>query len=161
MSDLPTRESARQGAAGQEHAEPRAEIVEVARRLRSARETLGLTQEDVAAALNLQRTSVIAMEAGKRNVTALELRRLARLYRRDVAWLLGEGQETLDSAAAENQALFRATAQLSEEDKEQVLRFAQFLAAGNPTDVNAAVPAAARRARQPRAHRHDQPAGRE
>lgn len=49
----------------------RVEQVEVAHRLRSARETLGLTQEDVASALGIPRTSVIAMEAGKRNVTAL------------------------------------------------------------------------------------------
>src|SRR3712207_8170980 len=48
-------------------------------RLRAARETLGLTQVDVAGALGIQRTSVIAMEAGRRNVSALELRRLARL----------------------------------------------------------------------------------
>lgn len=108
----------------------RVEQVEVAHRLRSARETLGLTQEDVASALGIPRTSVIAMEAGKRNVTALEIRRLARLYQREVAWLLGEGPETVDEGSAENQALFRATANLSEEDKEQVLRFAQFLAAG-------------------------------
>lgn len=60
----------------------------VGQRLRSARETLGLTQEDVAGALSIQRTSVIAMEAGKRNVSALELRRLARLYRRSVAGFL-------------------------------------------------------------------------
>lgn len=108
----------------------RVEHVEVAYRLRSARETLGLTQEDVASALGIPRTSVIAMEAGKRNVTALEIRRLARLYQRDVAWLLGEGPETVDESSAENQALFRATANLSEEDKEQVLRFAHFLASG-------------------------------
>ena len=158
MSDRPTGRSARQDAAGNEHAEPRTENAEVGRRLRSARETLGLTQEDVATALTLQRTSVIAMEAGKRNVTALELRRLARLYRRDVTWLLGEGQEVLDTAAAENQALFRATAQLSEEDKEQVLRFAQFLAAGKPAAANP-VTAAAKRGRQTRARRHEQPSG--
>ena len=108
----------------------RVEQVEVAHRLRSARETLGLTQEDVASAMGIPRTSVIAMEAGKRNVTALEIRRLARLYQREVGWLLGEGPETVDGSRAENQALFRATANLSEEDKEQVLRFAQFLAAG-------------------------------
>lgn len=108
----------------------RVEQVEVAHRLRSARETLGLTQGDVASAMGIPRTSVIAMEAGKRNVTALEIRRLARLYQREVAWLLGEGPETVDEGSAENQALFRATANLSEEDKEQVLRFAQFLAAG-------------------------------
>jgi transcriptional regulator with XRE-family HTH domain len=110
--------------------EGKVERVEVAHRLRSARETLGLTQEDVASALGIPRTSVIAMEAGKRNVTALEIRRLARLYQREVAWLLGEGPETIEEGSAENQALFRATANLSEEDKEQVLRFAQFLAAG-------------------------------
>jgi len=149
MSDRPTMESVPQDAAGHEQAEPRTENADVGRRLRSARETLGLTQEDVASALSLQRTSVIAMEAGKRNVTALELRRLARLYRRDVTWLLGEGQESLDTAAAENQALFRATAQLSDDDKEQVLRFAQFLASGKPTAANSA-DAAARRGQRAR-----------
>src|SRR3954466_11678842 len=82
----------------------RVEQVEVAHRLRSARETLGLTQEDVASALGIPRTVVIAMGAGKRNVTALEIRRLARLYQREVAWLLGEGPETVDEGSAENQA---------------------------------------------------------
>jgi transcriptional regulator with XRE-family HTH domain len=105
------------------------EQVEVAQRLRAARETLGLTQEDVASALGMPRTSVIAMEAGKRNVTALEIRRLARLYRREVSWLLGEGPELIEEGSAEDQALFRATARLTVDDKEQVLRFAQFLAA--------------------------------
>lgn len=99
----------------------------VGQRLRSARETLGLTQEDVAGALGIQRTSVIAMEAGKRNVSALELRRLARIYRRTVSWILGE--EPDPELAGDNGALYRATAELSEEDKEQVLRFAEFLAA--------------------------------
>lgn len=99
----------------------------VGQRLRSARETLGLTQEDVAGALGIQRTSIVAMEAGKRNVSALELRRLARLYRRSVAWLLGE--EPDPELVGDNGALYRATAELSSEDKEQVLRFAEFLAA--------------------------------
>ncbi len=99
----------------------------VGQRLRSARETLGLTQEDVAGALGIQRTSVIAIEAGKRNVSALEIRRLGRLYRRSVSWILGE--EPDPELADDNGALYRATAELSAEDKEQVLRFAEFLAA--------------------------------
>lgn len=99
----------------------------VGQRLRNARETLGLTQEDVAGALGIQRTSVIAIEAGKRNVSALELRRLGRLYRRDVSWILGE--EPGPDVANDDGALYRATAELSAEDKEQVLRFAEFLAA--------------------------------
>lgn len=121
------------------------EQAEVAQRLRSARETLGLTQEDVASALGIPRTSVIAMEAGKRNVTALELRRMARLYRREVSWLLGEGPESLDETSAEDSALFRATAQLSIDDKEQVLRFAQFLAAGDAPPVARSRPLPVRR----------------
>lgn len=102
----------------------------VGSRLREAREVLGLTQGDVGEALSIPRTSVIAMEAGKRKVTGLELRRLARLYRRDVGWLLGDDDSTVDVES--DTALFRATAHLTEEDREQVLRFAQFLASGGP-----------------------------
>lgn len=107
----------------------KSEQIVVGQRLRSARETLGLTQEDVASALGIPRTSMISMEAGKRNVTALELRRLARLYRRSVAWILGEEPDEAEQASAEDEALFRATSELSAEDREQVLKFAQFLAA--------------------------------
>lgn len=98
----------------------------VAERLREARETLGFTQAEVSAALGIPRTSVNAIETGKRNVSAIELRRLSRLYRRDVEWLLGEDAQPV----AQDSALYRATSELSSEDKEQVLRFAQFLAAG-------------------------------
>jgi len=101
----------------------------VAARIREARESLGLTQEEVSGALQIPRTSVHAMETGKRGVSALELRRLARLYRCRVEWLLGEEVEPV---AAPDGALYRATRDLSEQDKAQVLRFAQFLAAGTP-----------------------------
>lgn len=98
-------------------------------RLKESREYIGLLQEDVATALGIPRTSVHALEAGKRKVTGLELRRLARLYRRPVGWLLGEEDAGLNEA----EPLFRAAAALSESDREQVLRFAEFLAAaGKP-----------------------------
>ena len=101
---------------------------ELAARLREAREYVGLLQEDVAQALGIPRASVSALEAGKRRVSSLELRRLARLYRRQVGWLLGEDLQ-IDVSAP----LFRATSALSDNDKEQVLRFAEFLAgAGRP-----------------------------
>lgn len=98
----------------------------VGARLREARLAIGLTQSDVAGALDISRPSVAAIEKGTRKVTGLELRRLARLYRRSVGWLLGD--EDQDSVATDS-VLHRATAELSEEDKQQVLRFAQFLAA--------------------------------
>ena len=105
------------------------EEMALARRLRDAREYIGLLQEDVATALDIPRASVSALESGKRRVSSLELRRLGRLYRRPVAWLLGEEGADVDM----NAPLYRATEALSDQDKEQVLRFAEFLAgAGRP-----------------------------
>lgn len=102
---------------------------QIGARLREARETLGITQEDAAAALGIPRTSITALEKGTRAVAATELSQMAALYRRPVAWILGDE----DPAPVATQALFRATAALSDADKEQVLRFAQFLAtAGVP-----------------------------
>jgi transcriptional regulator with XRE-family HTH domain len=102
---------------------------QIGQRLRDARETLGITQEDAAAALSIPRTSVTAIEKGARNVTATELRKFSALYRRSVEWILGTEAESVQTASA----LYRATEALSSEDQEQVLRFAQFLAsAGRP-----------------------------
>jgi transcriptional regulator with XRE-family HTH domain len=113
-------------------------------RLREAREYVGLLQDDVANALGIPRTSLSALEAGKRKVSGVELRRLAKLYRRSVGWLLGEE----DTNISETEPLFRATAQLSEADREQVLRFAEFLAAaGQPSPGRNAA-----RRRAPRDH---------
>lgn len=107
--------------------DPVAEKRRMGQRLREAREYLGLSQEQVAEFLSIPRASVSEMEAAKRGVTGLELRRLGRLYRRSVSWLLGD-EETV----AVDGALFRATASLSEEDKQQVLKFAEFLAGAGP-----------------------------
>jgi transcriptional regulator with XRE-family HTH domain len=95
-------------------------------RLRQAREYLGLSQESVAEALGVPRASVSAMESGRRKVSSLELRDLARLYKRPLDWFYGSESEPI----AEDEtvgALFRATRDLTPEDKEQVLRFAEFL----------------------------------
>jgi transcriptional regulator with XRE-family HTH domain len=105
------------------------EQVRIGARLKEAREYVGLLQEDVAAALRIPRASVSALESGKRRVTGLEVRRLARIYHKPVGWLLGE--EDIELSQAE--PLFRATESLSAQDREQVLRFAEFLAAaGKP-----------------------------
>ena len=110
------------------------EEMALARRLREAREYIGLLQEDVAKALGIPRASVSAFESGKRRVSSLELRRLGRLYRRPVAWLLNEEGAELEVDAP----LRRATEALSDHDKEQVLRFAEFLAgAGRPGPARA------------------------
>lgn len=94
----------------------------LAQRLKEAREYLGLSQEAVAQHLGIPRASISAIEAGKRKVSSMELRDLARLYRTSVEALLGGEEE--DPVV---KALFRAARNLTEEDRKQVLRFAQFL----------------------------------
>lgn len=54
---------------------------ELGKRLRRAREHAGLTQEEVGRTLALDDTAVAKIERGKRGVGALELKRLAALYR--------------------------------------------------------------------------------
>ena len=57
-------------------------------RLAAARHQAGLSQRQVATALNLSRPCVSWMETGKRSVLALELKEMARLYRTPVQTLL-------------------------------------------------------------------------
>ena len=66
------------------HIEP----VDVAARLRGAREAAGLTQTDVATDLRVARTTLVAMEQGRRRVRTDELQHLARLYGTSVNALL-------------------------------------------------------------------------
>jgi transcriptional regulator with XRE-family HTH domain len=57
---------------------------ELGKRLREARDTCGLTQEDVAENLGVSRATVAQMELGNRSVSGLELSKLAYLYARDI-----------------------------------------------------------------------------
>jgi transcriptional regulator with XRE-family HTH domain len=96
-------------------------------RLREAREYLGLSQEVVAAALGVPRASVSAMESGRRKVSSLELRDLARLYKRPLEFFYNDDRDSEAGEDEATQALFRATRNLTPDDKEQVVRFAKFL----------------------------------
>lgn len=93
-------------------------------RLKEAREFLGLSQEEVATATGIARVAISAMEVGRRKVNSLELRQLAALYRRDYEFFFKSDVKDEDEAVA---ALFRATDGLSDQDRQQVLRFAEFL----------------------------------
>ena len=100
----------------------------VAYRAREARDFAGVTQSAVATALGVPRSAVSAIENGDRRVTAVELKKMADFYGRPVGWFLGEAH---DDHGVED-ALFRASKQLSDHDREQVLRFAEFLAGQGP-----------------------------
>jgi transcriptional regulator with XRE-family HTH domain len=94
-------------------------------RLRRSREFLGLSQGEVAEHLGLSRPAVSNMEAGRRKVSTLELARMARLYHEPYEHFLGETPAVPEDTTTT--ALFRAARELSDRDREQVLRFAQFL----------------------------------
>ncbi|WHP18929.1 helix-turn-helix transcriptional regulator [Cellulomonas sp. ES6] len=95
----------------------------LAERIRTDRLYVGLSQADVAEVLGISRAAVSAIENGRRRVTGIELKRLAELFGTTGDRLLGRAAHD-DPATT---ALFRATKSLSESDKQQVLRFAEFL----------------------------------
>lgn len=59
-------------------------------KLRDARERRGLKQEDAAQLINASRTTITAIEQGKRQVSAIELAQLAHGYGREVSDFLRE-----------------------------------------------------------------------
>lgn len=69
---------------------------ELGRRLRQSRERAGVTQGEAGRALDLDDTAVAKIERGKRGVGALELKRLAALYRAPVEDLLEDSPFELE-----------------------------------------------------------------
>lgn len=114
MTGIPTRED-------NENARRR-----LGERLREARKYLGLKQEEVAAYLKIGRTALTDIESGQRRVEAIELARLAQLYRQSIGYFTGE-----DAASAglpiDVAHLARRVADLSAEDREELSRFAEYL----------------------------------
>lgn len=95
----------------------------LARRLRDTREYLGLAQQFVADQTGIPRAAISAIETGRRRVEALELERLAAVYKFPVSYFLEGALEEPPSI----RALAREAAELTEDDRAEVLRFAQFL----------------------------------
>lgn len=97
----------------------------LAQRLREAREYLGLSQERVAAALKIPRPAISLIESGTRRVSAIELAAFAKLYQRPQSFFTGE--KPVRATPPQMEVLKRTTAALSDKDRDEVLRFAQFL----------------------------------
>lgn len=93
------------------------------RRLREARERSGLSQEQVAGELELQRPAISEIEAGRRHVKAHELAKLADLFHVSMEWLtMGKGTnpDKLEVAA-------RGLAKLKADDLDKILELLQSL----------------------------------
>ncbi|KFA94721.1 helix-turn-helix domain-containing protein [Archangium violaceum] len=61
---------------------------ELGARLAEARKTARLSQADLAAAVQLDRTAITKVEAGERKLDALELSRLSEVLKRPIEWFL-------------------------------------------------------------------------
>lgn len=91
---------------------------ELGRRLRCARETCGLTQQEAAEHLGVPRTAIVQIEAGARGVSSLELSQLARRYGRAMEEFLSEGPFAEDPLTA----LFRSIPGIDDPALEAELR---------------------------------------
>ena len=60
------------------------------KRLKQARESAKLTQQNVATILNIPRTAIALIESGKRYVSSEEMEKLSEIYRFSKEWLAGE-----------------------------------------------------------------------
>jgi transcriptional regulator with XRE-family HTH domain len=97
-------------------------------RLREARKYLGLKQEEVATYLKIPRTALTDIENGQRRVEAIELSRLAKLYRQPGAYFTGEDDASA-SLPIDVAHLARKAAELSQQDRDELSRFAEYLRA--------------------------------
>lgn len=94
-------------------------------RLKEMREYRGFSQEEVAQYLGIPRPAISLMESGARKLDVLEVRKLSALYQCTVDELMSEDAPAVDQQSISLVA--RAAAALSEEDRGEVLRFAEFL----------------------------------
>jgi len=73
--------------------------VELGLRLKRARESCGLTQEDVAQEMAMVRATIAQIELGNRSVSGLELAKFSYLYARDIREFLAEAFDEESLAA--------------------------------------------------------------
>jgi transcriptional regulator with XRE-family HTH domain len=99
---------------------------ELAQRLKNAREYMELSQDEVAALLKVPRSAISLIESGQRRVEALELQRLAEIYLRPIGYFTGEAVEPA-ALPASVQHLIRTASKLTDQDREELQRFAEFL----------------------------------
>ena len=104
-----------------------AERLKLAERLREAREYLGFSQDQVAQHLGVPRSALSNMETGQRRVEVVELKRLAVLYQKPVAFFTGEAGPPTSGLPTDVEHLARKASKLTPKDRQELTRFADFL----------------------------------
>ncbi len=106
--------------------QPTEERLEIAGRLRLARETAGLSQGQAAKRLGLHRPTVSEIEAGRRRVTAEEVSAFSQLYSVDANWITA-GAQGPDLGNDKIVLAARQLSKLKDEDLERLMDLIRML----------------------------------
>lgn len=106
--------------------------VKMGKRLREVRQYINLPQEIVAHHVGIPWTALSQIESGRRKVDALELKKIAELYKYPVAYFTGE-TSIVTEATEDIAELIRSATNLSEHDRTELSRFADYLNARSQT----------------------------
>ncbi|MEX0661475.1 MAG: helix-turn-helix transcriptional regulator [Balneolaceae bacterium] len=95
----------------------------IASRLKDARESSGLSQNQVANLLNLKRPAISEIEAGRRKVSAEELINFSEIYKVDLSWLACN-ESNVKSEGVENklQIAARELSNIKGEDLDKIIK---------------------------------------
>ena len=99
---------------------------QIAERLKEARIMSGLSQENAAKILNIQRPAISEIESGRRKVSAEEIISFSKLYRVSTTWLLLK--EEIDTEMDEQtKVAARELGKMSETDRKKLLELLRII----------------------------------
>lgn len=99
---------------------------QIAERLKEARVMSGLSQENAAKILQIQRPAISEIESGKRKVSAEEIIQFAKLYKVSTSWLLlkEENETVLDE---QMKVAARELSNMNESDRKKLIEILRIL----------------------------------
>lgn len=92
-------------------------------RLKEARNNVGMYQEDAARSMEMSRPTLSAIEAGKRAVTAEEIKDFAGLYHVTTNWLLFGADQEEENCMQRLGAYYQLFMKLSGQEQKEVIQF--------------------------------------
>lgn len=93
----------------------------IAERLKEARLLAGLSQDNAAQKIGLQRPAISEIESGKRKVSAEEIIEFSKLYKVSTSWLLLKDAEQGDKMSEQLKVAARQLASMKDADRKKLL----------------------------------------
>lgn len=98
----------------------------IAERLKEARTLAGLSQENAAKILGIQRPAISEIESGKRKVSAEEIIQFSKLYKVSTSWLLLK-EESKTEMDEQLKVAARELSKMSDTDRKKLLDILKIL----------------------------------